>query len=267
MQWKMDNIDDLVKFQYGKFRKVPKKNQSTIAWRERAIASPYVRLIQQLIIEHIHGQFDLGHESLRRKSYAARVLNSLGLELDSAPKVLGLGWRSKVLTPILQRQLFSVPDEYGPAMHAALSGYSKRVSKNEDEGESSDSDDDDSDSDSNDKAAAVTISDATAFYLGCDPLDPSYIPMYRRNILYSRAARWHLSVEMNNFQIEDKTHFNSTLVNQDYLLAHYKEPKSDGGIPPFTFPEVLVIYYEEIENFFAEELARVVSVAKLSATI
>lgn len=239
MQWSFGNGDDMIKIKYGKPRKVPNKKTYKLSQKTVEIPAAYAQLVQQLLLEDMHGDADSGHESRRRQSYARQVLDSLGYELDVFGKP-GVDWRSKVLNPIIQRQFNGVSDVYSPSIHAAISGYSIEDSEGDD--------------------TQVTISDATAFYLGSDPLDLSNVPTCRRNIVYIREMRWHLSILLGKFQIEDRTHYNATLSNQDYLTANLDVDDSSGEIPPFCLAEVLVIYFEHIEDFFKEELQQVVSI-------
>lgn len=89
--------------------------QDTQDSRSRFIPCAYLRVIYQLATEVFHGELDLSHEAQCRSSYAQCVLNATGDELDSETVIKTDGsaaaaWRSKVLTPILQRRLNGVPD-------------------------------------------------------------------------------------------------------------------------------------------------------------
>jgi hypothetical protein len=139
-----------------------------------------------------------------------------------------------------------VPDVYAPAIHKALSHCSVKGDSN-----SNSSDDDDDNT--------VTISDATEFYLGSDPLDQSNLPTFRRNMIYIREIRYMIAIFLEHHEFEDTQFFDTTLSNQDYLMGNLTVNTSSEGIPPFGLAEVLVIYFEGLEEFFEKELARVVS--------
>ena len=134
--------------------KIPKQTKKRMVWRRLDIPFIYIQLISQLVAEDEHAGENDGHEALRRQTYAQQVLDYVGKELRSVKGNAVEGFRSKVLNPILQCYLQGVPDSYAPSICAAIS----------DEEE-------------------VTIADATLFYLAWDPVDPTFIPHYRRNLL------------------------------------------------------------------------------------
>jgi hypothetical protein len=183
------------------------------------------------------------------------------LELEPLPEDANPNWRSKVLTPILQRQLQGIPDPYAPAIHTAISNCSR-------------DDDDDVYEDGEDEDAndVVTISDATKFYLGTDPLDPSNLPTFRRNLVYIREVRWYLQMLFENGNLlSDRKCFDRSINNQDYLIntvdddeidedEEEDEEEEDDGVPLLSSAEASTIYFEHLEEFFKEELERVVSV-------
>lgn len=176
-----------------------------MVWSVRSIAIPYYRLVVQLLTEVNHGVYNRAHEAQRRASYARRVLEAFAAELEdndqiSVPGPIASAWRSKVLTPILQRQLQGVSDAYAPALDAGVSP---------DEGG-----DDDDDSVEGD----LTIAAMTKFYLGADPVHPANIPHYVRNLVYNREMRWHLAVMTGRKSVESEDFFKQTLDNQDFLL-------------------------------------------------
>jgi hypothetical protein len=195
--------------------------------RTKMIHVQYARIVHQLILEDIHGAADQGHESLRRRTYAQTVLDFFGQELDRS-RGPAAQFRSKVFTPILQRQLKGVSDAYAPSIAKAI---------NPPDGE-------------------PTISQVTTFYLGNDPLDPISIPSFRRNLVYIREARWHLGILMKKVSVKSVEEFERSLHHQDVIAQGLKgSPRPPTrGIPPFNEIEVAAIVEEGIEDFFEREL-------------
>ena len=144
-----------------------------------------------------------------------------------------------MFTPVLQRQLQGVPDCYAPAIFNAIV---------EGDGEE------------------ITILEATKFYLGVDPLNPMWIPSYRRNMLYIREARWHLAVLMEEAVIGNKATFRLFLEDHDFIMtALGKEVQEQGatsenGYRHLSQVEIEALVYEGIDKYFKEELSPLVSV-------
>lgn len=212
-------------------------------WTVVKIPAAYLRLISQLTMEITHGQWDPGHESLRRESYASRTLDELGDELvkyNGPPE----DFRSKILTPILQRQLQAVPDCYTPSVRHAIAP----------------------------RTNTPTLEQVTQFYLGDDPLDSGYIPSYRRSAIYFSEIRWHLAIIMGRIDVKSVFSYNKFLNDTDLVFSALEIDPHDNisssqktvadvesAIPVFTAAEVRLLVEEELEDFFAEELERVVS--------
>ena len=158
------------------------------------------------------------------------VLDAFGAELTSVRSTTA-NFRSKVLTPILQRHLQGVPDHYAPQVSLVISA-------NDD----------------------VTIGDATKFYLGQDPTDPQWIPTYRRNILYVPEVRWHLCVVLGKVKLGDADAYNRIRREHDDLINGHRDDGSDEDDSTIAFgeAEVDVIVQDGLEEYFAEELANVV---------
>ena len=214
-------------------------------WATRMLPRPYIRLICQFQAEDEHGDYDNTYEAQRRQSYARRVLDQLGMELErfNGP---GNHFRSKVLTPILQRHVCGVSDSSGLGVYYAIPRP-----------------DDD-----------ISITHATAFYLRNDPVDPRNAPTLRRNLIYIREARWHLETLIRG-NVYGRNLYSATIINQNYLMAslHKAPPQpqaamSPTNIPPFTKWEVLMILLQEpgLEEFFHEELSAIASVRNISLT-
>lgn len=248
--------------------------------RRRYIPVPYARLIHQLISEDQHGKYNGGHEAQRRQMYAGRVLDELVKELEGfSEDEPGAGWRSKVLTPILQRQLLGISDGYSWAVNKAVRAIGRRPTDEVQEDETDYTDETDSGLDTPAPSAGAaeaaeadaqkqarirpTIAEATRMYLGRDPLDPRYIPTYRRNLIFVREMRWHLAVLSDNeFTIPNRDFFNTTIENQ-YFLQDFLRQKAavfKKGLPEiFTLPELMVIVLEGIHAFYSSDITRAVS--------
>jgi len=212
-------------------------------------------------MEVAHGGHNPAHEAQRRAVYADQVTDQLGDEIYQRvdlcrPGPAASNWRSKVLTPILQRQIAGVPDGYLPALHAGV------LDPEEDKSDLS--------QDEN-SSRNMTIAEATTFYLNTDPADPAVIPEYRRNIIYTREARWYLSVLLRQISLDDAEAYNHTLWTQEQL-ADPGEPDerppeeerspSPGGdsdeIPKVEDAEWYILLEEGIADFFQDEIAAAV---------
>ena len=217
-----------------------------IHYRDVTIPAPYDRIVSQLLAEL---QYSAGQhaaevdvlESRRRQFYARKTLYAFIKEL----KELGEGdapsanFRSKVLTPILQRQLQGVPDSYTPTVRTSISA--------EADGE-------------------PTITDVTKFYLNDDPVDPGFIPTYRRSLLHISEARWHLSIVAGVAEMaptpDAKHHYAKVRRNHDAIMAAISAEGFDGfdelGVPLLKSVEVKAIFDEGLQDFFEDELKHVV---------
>lgn len=220
---------------YKRYRKT--NNKQTYHWSSlirRKVHRQDARIVHQLITEIKHARYDCGHESLRRAAYAENVLEAVGRELDSDDNEAGpiRAAPLKALSPILARQVRGVPDAYGPAIRAAIAPTKD----------------------------LPTIKDVTDFYLGRDPLDPRYIRVYRRNIIYSREALWHLAILKRTISVESREDYADFLEVHDLIMENLRDekPYKGPGIPPFSDFEVGVIVRLHLEGFFKRELSRVV---------
>lgn len=237
MDWTDGKVHEI---NYGRLRKIPDKK--TLKWSAKIINIhiQYARVIQQFVFEDNHAKQNKGHEALRRRTYAQRVLDRLGMELDSWQRDYAKdGWewshfRSTTLTPILQRQLRGVPDAYGPAIRKAITPSN----------------------------SIPTIGQATTFYLGVNPLSTGCIPYYRRHLLYVREARWHLAILMGKVDIKSVEDFDRSLRHHDVIMdALCESPRpTPGSIPPLNQVEAVVITVEGIDEFFRQELSWTVSI-------
>jgi hypothetical protein len=103
------------------------------------------------------------------------------------------------------------------------------------------------------RRARVTITDATMFYLSEDPLDLTNIPTFRRNLIYNREVRWHLSLFYGKGYTDVLT-YNRTLANQEELMKLVKKRKGEGDntVTSFIHEEMVIMVSEGIEGFFEE---------------
>ena len=165
------------------------KKTTADTWRKLKLPAVYVQLIYQLLAEDRHGNDNDGYEALRRQSYARQVLDQAAMEIREYTGA-AKDFRSAILTPILQRYLWGIPDSYTPVICAA-------VAKGNEE---------------------PTLADATKFYLRMDPVDHTYLPQYRRNLLYIAESRWYLGTLLDNFDVTSDNDFNKTRINHDAVM-------------------------------------------------
>ena len=229
-----------------------------MCFRHRFVPVVYAQLLHQLCIEVAHAHFNKGHKAQRQAAYADQVTDLFAHEIYNHMDLSRQGataskWCSKVLTPILQRQIAGVPDAYLPSIHAGVL----------------DSEDDDSDLDEEDNTSReMTIAEATIFYLNRDPTDPALILEYRHNLLYTRELRWYLSTLLGSIWVDDVGGFNISLFTQNELenfpQESDEEEDSDSGEvdvpPPLDTVDILVILVEGLQEFYMEELEAVVRV-------
>ena len=248
MSWETDEL-----------RPIQVGHRESDAYQAREIPAPYDRIVAQLIQEDEHAEEDHGHEALRRQSYARRVLNSFWKEIkqyDGEPK----HFRPKSLTPLLQRQLAGVEENYSPSVMQAVSNGQ----------------------------GTPTIEQATHFYLRDDPCVVRWIPNFRRNLVHIPEARWHLGIVLGENAAGDPVPYGRVRTNMDVLARYAKQQAEEAGddavgdtndeeddeyadeaeidpesIPVFNEAEVQVIVNERLEKFFSPELERVVGVSRL----
>jgi hypothetical protein len=233
---------ELRTIEVGKSRKRTNKDTRDIICTTHRIPAPYNRIVSQLSLEmkHAECEIDKSHEARRRESYAKRTLDLFGKEVmtyNGPPAA----FRSKILTPILQRQLWGVTDVYTPALRSAIA-----------------SGDDD----------IPTILDMTTFYLTEDPADAELIPNFRQTLIYCPEVRWHLGHVLGYITIGDPVTYKKIRANQDILAAdltrlNEDDPEGEEEILPFSAAEVRVIVDERLEEFFKPELESVVSASCL----
>ena len=232
MNWTDGQVHEI---SYGKLRKIPEKKHLRWSGKIISIHVQYARLIQQFVFGDNHAKQNKGHEALRRRTYAQRILDQLGMELDQFQKEGGelVHFRSAVLNPVLQRQLRGVPDSYGPAIRKAIAPSN----------------------------AIPTISQVTTFYLGLNPLATRCIPYYRRHLFYIREARWHLGILMGKISIKSTADFERSLRHHDTIMEALREslrPTPD-SIPLLNEVEAAAVTVKGTDEFFLHELSLTVS--------
>ena len=236
MSWKVGEVRTVY---LGQWRKRRGLSSTAISFSPYQIPAPYDRLVGQLVAEHLHSDLHDSHESRRRGVYALQTLDAFGDELKAFKrlKLPVVSFRSKVLTPILQRQRLGIYDAYMPFVTTCIAGTGRKPS----------------------------IEDISQLYLGKDPADLIYIRQYRRHLLYLPEPRWHLAVVMRvsgNTPKEQKSHYNRVRENHDRImatpLAEAHAERDLHGIPLLTCTEIEVIFDERLEDFFTEELGFVV---------
>ena len=243
MQW---DENETVQLRY----RLSRFDQNFVAeWRTTKIPVAYNRIVGQLNLEATHSGYNFGHEACRRGSYAIRTLDAFGDELEAYKGRSPENFRSRVLTPILQRHLQGVSDCYAPSVRHAIAPSTNQP----------------------------TLEQVTKFYLSWDPLDPAWIPSYRRSAVYMTEVRWHLAVVMGVECEEISGTYHRFLADQDHIMAALETNPHDDmqgagdevatveeAIPEFTEAEVEILVNEGIDDFFAEEMDRVVCSSHLS---
>jgi len=233
MSWKPG---ELRPFEVGRLIANRGKSGHKVKWQTYYILAPYDRIIAQLEAENECGEAYDTHESRCRQEYAKHVLDKFAQEIKS-DDIDPSTFRSAVLTPILIRQLKGIHDASSETVRTLVS-HSKQM---------------------------ATIQDATAFYLSEDPTNPSYIPIYRRQLLNIPRARWHLSVVMGRTDLKDPgPYYNRFHADHDKIMESLTGPNAyeevdDSGNPLLNLTEVACILAERLEEFFEPELALVIS--------
>lgn len=247
----------------------------------RHIPQGYCRLIHQLICETQLGKAWHAYEAERRMFYATKVMDAFIEEIKPFNREgPGAGWRSKVLTPILQRQALGISDVYSWSVNRGImvagheEGDPPVPDAAEDDEEFTDDTDDDLAEDQEYSTEEIvarrrelrprpTILHATRAYLEFDPVADLEVSrkMYRRNLLYVREMRWHLAVvSENNAHNSTQGHFfNMTVDNQNVLEEYLDTAGVRGDLPDqLMLAEALVIVIEGLERFYWPELRQMV---------
>jgi hypothetical protein len=205
-------------------------------WKQYRILAPYDRIIAQLAAESDHGHNHASHEARRREEYANRVLDLFAKEVESLPGE-AVTFYPKTLTPILVRQLRGVHDDISRTIRAVVARGSEEV----------------------------TIQQATEFYLTMDPANPTYIRLYRRQLLNLPIVRWHLATILGIIHPNHKEHYDRFYTDHA-LIMHSLDVEDpypnldEDGYPLLNRVEVGALVAEGLEEYFELELAFVVCV-------
>ena len=163
-------------------------------WTLHRIRAPYDRLISQLAAELEHGEDHDTHESRRRQEYAKRVLDLFAIEVE---RYRGHedDFYSKILTPILVRQLKGVDDASSYVVRAVVSNNTPPAS----------------------------VAQAAEFYFNLDPTDPCHIPHYCRRLLNLPIARWHLAIVLGQALLGEGNQYEHIHDDHDSIMASLKK--------------------------------------------
>jgi hypothetical protein len=219
--WKQGEVREI---KLGESRKVPNKSTYRLSHTAYDIPAPYHRIICQLVAEDLHGDSHDSHESRRRQAYAREVLDKLGDELKAYKhsKLQPADFRSKVLTPILQRQLNGTDDGYSPSVPFGIPKEGK----------------------------VLTIEDVTKFYLQVDPTNPIFIHLGA--VMGATDGSTQVAID----------HYNMVLSNHSKIMRDLEVGgfgrRDDKHVPLLSRIEVRCIIDEGLEEFFNEELMKVV---------
>ena len=109
-----------------------------------------------------------------------------------------------------------------------------------------------------------TIRDVTEFYLSRDPTNRDPISLYRWNLLYIPESRWFLAVLSGKAKLADIDHFDKVRVNRNNIMEALTEDNgtttAEGEESDISKVEVRAIFNEGLEDFFEDQLKRVVYV-------
>jgi hypothetical protein len=237
LSWEKDELRTIT-LEHSRRKKGKQRSTKGVSIEFR-IPAAYHRIVSQLVGEIVFATNNDIYEARRRQVYARQVLDFFGQELlrlkGYSPAAM-VNFRSKVLTPILMRQLRGTDDAYAPFVHKAVQR----------------------------KHQQLTIKAATEYYFGLDPVDPMWIPTYRRNLLYLPVARWYLGFLMHNPKGKETApqYYKRILEDHDHILEALKVTGYRGNdknrIPLLTKVEVLSVAEEGLSLFFKDELASLV---------
>ena len=220
----------------GNRRRKRQRTEITSTPTSAFVPTAYAGVIDQFVAEWEHATEDNAHEALRRQAYVEEMLDLVALELLSYDGDRA-EYRSKILTPVLQRHLCGIPDAYGPTVRRAMQAEGK----------------------------SPTIREVTKFYLNADPVDPIWIPSYRYGAIRIPELRWYVKVLVDGPEagvIGDVHVHRNVMRNQELMMQRMAEAGDsddvEPGVPRLTAIEVEIIICEQIDIFFLQELMRVV---------
>jgi hypothetical protein len=227
--------EELGEVNVGRFRS-GKNRQRTVRMQQCQLPAAYLGVIGQLISEAQHGNGNAGHEARRRQAYARQVLDLFAQEILNY-RLEAKRFRSCVLTPILVRHFSGVTDVYLPQISGCITMGQ----------------------------GTPSLEDAVKFYLALDPVDPIYIPGYRRSLLFIPESRWYLGIIMRHDVLCPQgpaAYHALSRSNHDHIMAAITndplERPEGGTIPLLRGVEVSAIRKERLSRFFWRELDLVV---------
>lgn len=158
---------------------------------------------------------------LLRAAYAQKLIDALAAELITrGPKGENLRWRSRVLNPLLQRQLHGYIDHESMMLSSHFRGnHAKHISEAVGE-----------------------------FYLARDPLCPAEQISLRWGVIYVTNARWSLAVSENPELLTDLDHYERSRENTSKLLEMLGTGNKKGE--RVICQEVATILSENVQDVF-----------------
>lgn len=193
--------------------------------REHRIHAGYRRVLTGFIweIEFMIVDKIATHNCLHRGVYLSKVLDLFAEELESVPKNAGVRFRSRVLNPLLQRQLQGICDQE-PGMI--------------------------------EKDVGETLEGAAKYYLKLDPLDPKHTNKMLHEILYIWPVRLSLSPVQGS-----ERRYERGRKNTEFLLIERSNITDDeAALPGLRRYEYRVIKVEQLQAYY-DHLLNPVSVS------
>jgi len=159
------------------------------------------------------------HNCLGRAVYLQKVMDEFAEELEAAFVMVKERWRSRVLNPLLQRQLRGVSDHEPAAVKSEVGD---------------------------------TLGASAAFYLTHDPLNPNLTKKLRRNILYI----WHVRLSLTSFGYFYQVGSDQKAIqNSQELLKQRSEYTDDDFDEEVLYGfERKLIEAEELQRWFGDLL-------------
>jgi hypothetical protein len=163
------------------------------------------------------------HNCLFRATYLLKILDHFAAELPAISSGIESRWRSRVLNPILQRQLRGVFDQEPEMVE---------------------------------KTIGPTLEDAANFYLQLDPLGPDRKQDRLRNILYVWPVRWSLAY-MGVDGTQDS--YTRTRITTEHLLEERGHVSDEDYNSRVLMPyEYTVICQEKLGDYYEDVITNAV---------
>ena len=178
----------------------------------------YLRFLAGMIREIAFSTEDgiTNHNCLFRAEYSVMILDRFAEELMRKQRAPGVRWRSRVLNPLLQRQLEGITDYEAKSVVEAV---------------------------------GPTVEAAARFYLTRDPLDPSNTLEMMHNILYIWPVRQSLACLYTK---ASESNFHHSMKNAQSLIKAFIDDASDWRMDRLSWAEQDVIENEELEDHFGK---------------